>query len=210
VLLSSDADEIPVDGTGDARLVVERVDERGERVADDRAVTLTVIEGEGLFPSGRSITLSTETDSICDGTGAIEFRSYIPGPNAIRTTGAGLAPAEIIVTAVGAPKAAPARERRLPPPAPAVTEPPSGRGDVSLAAFRLVDAGSALQRHEGSNVTATGNGAFWRAASRGPGEWIRRAVPVPYARPSPRSPWTWRRSGSTEPRVCVTGGNHRR
>ncbi|MFY9714437.1 MAG: glycoside hydrolase family 2 TIM barrel-domain containing protein, partial [Microbacterium sp.] len=93
--LSADAETMPTDGTGDVRLLVELVDEYGVRVADERAVTLTVAEGEGLFPSGRSITLSPETDSLWGGAGAIEFRSYVPGTQRVRASADGLSSAEL-------------------------------------------------------------------------------------------------------------------
>lgn len=176
--LSSDADEMPTDGTGDVQLVVELLDSGGDRVADDRAVTLTVVDGEGLFPSGRSITLSPETDSLWGGAGAIEFRSYAPGTQRIRATAHGVLSAELVLLAKGAAK--PQRSRRLAPPAPWVTEPPAGTGDVSLTAHRPVSASSALPRHEGSNATALGSGMFWRAASREPGEWISAILEFTY------------------------------
>jgi beta-galactosidase len=200
--LTTDTGEIPTDGTGDARLVVELVDERGVRVADDRAVELTVVEGDALFPSGRSIVLEPANHSLWGGAGAIELRSYSPGAQRIRATAVGLAPAEVVVVATG-PEKAP-RERRLPPPAPSVAAPPygtgrpGGQGATSLAAYRPVAASSAEPPHEGGNATTPGNGAFWRAAHRDPGEWLTANLEFPYditrievvfAEP-PAQPWT--------------------
>ncbi|WP_205325147.1 glycoside hydrolase family 2 TIM barrel-domain containing protein [Glycomyces sp. YM15] len=194
--LRSDVREIPTDGTGDAQLWVELVDVHGERVADDRPVRLTVLEGEGIFPSGPSITLGPETDSMNDGAAAIELRSYAPGRQRIRATADGLEPAEITLVAVGPPR--PPRLRKLAPPAPYVTEPPVGQGDTSLVAYRPVAVSSALPRHEGGNATLTGSGTYWRAASREPGEWLKALLEFPYeitrievvfAEP-PTQPWT--------------------
>ena len=176
--LSSDAREMPTDGTGDVRLVVELLDSDGVRVTDDRAVTLTVVDGEGLFPSGRSITLSPETDSLWGGAGAIELRSYAPGTQRVRAISDGVTPAELAVVATGPAK--PRRTWRLAPSAPSATEPPVGTGDVSLTASRPVVVSSALPRFEGSNVTALGSGTFWRAASSEPGEWIATSLEFAY------------------------------
>ena len=176
--LTSDTETIPTDGTGDARLLVELVDEHGVRVVDDRAVRLYVVEGEGLFPSGRSITLGPETHSLWGGAGAIEMRAYTPGVQRIRATAEGLAAAELTVFASGPHKAP--RARRLPPPAPSVAEPPSGQGEASLAAYRPVAVSSAESAHEGGNATLTGSGTYWRAATRDPGEWLTAHLEFSY------------------------------
>jgi beta-galactosidase len=177
--LTADTATIPTDGTGDARLEVELVDERGVRVADDRAVRLTVVEGDGLFPSGRSITLSPETGSLWDGAGAIELRSYAPGPQHIRATADGLEPAEIVLTATGPVKPGRVPARRLPPSAPYLTEPPPGSGFMSLAAYRPVTASSAAPGHDGGKATEP-DGGFWRAERNGPGEWIAASLEFTY------------------------------
>ena len=139
---------------------------------------LAVVEGEGLFPSGRSITLGPETHSLWGGAGAIEMRAYAPGTQRIRATAEGLTDAELVVAASG-PRKLP-RARRLPPPAPWVTEPPSGSGDTSLAAYRPVSVSSAEPLHEGGNATVPGSGTFWRAAGRDPGEWLTADLEFPY------------------------------
>jgi beta-galactosidase len=146
--------------------------------------------------------LEPANHSLWGGAGAIELRSYSPGAQRIRATAAGLAPAEVVVVATG-PEKAP-RERRLPPPAPSVAAPPygtgrpGGQGATSLAAYRPVAASSAEPPHEGGNATTPGNGAFWRAAHRDPGEWLTANLEFPYditrievvfAEP-PAQPWT--------------------
>lgn len=198
VRLTADTDTMPTDGTGDARLTVELLDEHGVRVVDDLPVTLTVVEGEGLFPSGPSITLEPGNHSLWGGAGAIELRSYAPGPQRIRASADGLAPAELVVSAIGPAKPGRGRARRLAPPAPYVTEPPAGRRKASLAAYRPVQVSSAEPRHEGGNATISGSGTFWRAARSDPGEWIAADLEFPYeisrveivfAEP-PAHPWT--------------------
>jgi beta-galactosidase len=169
--LRADTETIPIDGTGDARIEVELFDERGVRVADDQPIHLTVVEGEGVFPSGRSITLSPETGSVWDGAGAIEFRSYVPGWQRIRATVDGLPPAELVLVATGPAQSGRGLKRRFAPPAPSVAEPPVMGTGTSLAASRPVSVSSAVPGHEGVHVTAHG-AAHWKAASAEPGEWI--------------------------------------
>ncbi|MDA1361013.1 hypothetical protein O1R50_15385 [Glycomyces luteolus] len=193
--LRTDTETIPTDGTGDARIEVELVDERGVRVADDRPIRLTVVEGEALFPSGQSITLSPETSSVWDGAGAIEVRSYAPGSQRIRATADGMAPAEIVLTATGRGRPL-GSARRLPPRAPYLTEPPPGGGYISLAAYRPVKTSSAAPGHHGGNATESG-GSCWRAMRREPGEWIAASLEFPYLisrveidfAEAPSSPW---------------------
>ncbi|SDK94279.1 beta-galactosidase [Glycomyces sambucus] len=175
--LRTDTPTIPTDGTADARIEAEMFDEHGARVADDRAITLTVVEGGGLFPSGRAITLSPETNSVWDGAGAIEVRSYVPGPVRVRAEAEGLDPVELVLTATGEDR--PRREPRLAPPAPYLTEPPPGKGWMSLAAYRPVATSSTAPGHPGGNATEPGT-ATWRAAGTGPGEWIAPSLEYPY------------------------------
>lgn len=177
--IKSDVDTIPTDGTGDARIEAEMVDEHGVRVADDRPILLTVLEGDGLFPSGRSFTLSPETNSAWDGAGAIEMRSYTPGPLRIRASAEGLAPVELALTATGPAKPAGSGERRLQTPAPYLTAPPLGGGYISLCEYRPVKTSSAAPGHGGGNATEPGE-STWRAARDEPGEWIAPSLEFPY------------------------------
>ncbi|MFC3495862.1 glycoside hydrolase family 2 protein [Glycomyces rhizosphaerae] len=177
--LKSDTETIPTDGTGDARIEVELLDEHGRRVADDRTIELTVVEGGGVFPSGPSFTLSPETNSVWDGAGAIEMRSYIPGPQRIRAVVEGLAPAEIVLTAVGPAKPGQGTERRFAPPAPFLAVPPSVPGFMSLASYRPVKTSSTAPGYKGGNATEPG-GAIWRAERREPGEWIAPSLEFQY------------------------------
>ncbi|WP_205328240.1 glycoside hydrolase family 2 TIM barrel-domain containing protein [Glycomyces sp. YM15] len=197
IRLKSDADTIPTDGTGDARIEFELLDADGRHVADDRPVTLAVIEGEGVFPSGDTITLSPEDFSMWDGAGAIEMRAYAPGVQRIRATGEGLEPAELTLLATGPAKPARNSARRLPPPAPSLAEPPSVPGFMSLAAYRPVRTSSTATGFKGGNATEPG-AAIWRAERQEPGEWIAPSlefqyrinrIEIDFAEP-PAHPWT--------------------
>ncbi|MFB9660247.1 glycoside hydrolase family 2 protein [Glycomyces mayteni] len=178
IQLRADTETIPTDGTGDARIEVELVNAHGVRVADDRVIELTV-EGGGVFPSGPRFTLSPEDHSVWDGAGAIEMRSYLPGPQRIRAEVEGLPPAEIVLTATGPIVANADRERRWPPPAPSLFEPPSVPRFMSVAAYRPVKTSSTAPGHLGGSATEPG-GASWRAAGDAPGEWIAASLEFPY------------------------------
>ena len=179
IAVHADEATIPTDGTGDTKLTATLHDSAGRHVDDKREITFTVVEGAGLFPSGRSITLSPDDDSVIDGTAAIEFRSYEPGTNRIVVGGDGLAPAEVTIVATGDPVEG-GRPRRLMTPAPYVTEPPRAAGETSLAAYRPVATSSAAPGCEGSHVTSAGSGSAWRPGTQRPGEWIMADLEFPY------------------------------
>ncbi|MEA5455232.1 hypothetical protein SPF06_10910 [Sinomonas sp. JGH33] len=178
--VTADVDRIPTDGTGDARLRVVLINADGQRVTDERAVTFTVVDGQGLFPSGPSITLSAETESMLDGEGAIEFRSYRPGVNRILVECVGLPPVEISIEAVGELQAVHAGAWRYAPPAPYLTSPPTGVGRTSLTAFRPVAVSSAAPGHPGSHATTPGSGECWRSGVNDAGEWIVASMEFAY------------------------------
>ncbi|MBE1593572.1 glycoside hydrolase family 2 TIM barrel-domain containing protein [Nonomuraea angiospora] len=97
--LSSDTETIGTDGTDDAHLRVELVDKSGAVISGERTVTIEVLEGGGLFPTGTSIELP-----VVDGIGAIEFRSHYAGVNVLRASAEGLEPATLTILATGGPE----------------------------------------------------------------------------------------------------------
>lgn len=100
--LSSSSTEIKTDGTDDAQLIVEVCNEQGERVDVSPDVTLEIISGPGLFPTGHKITFKHKNDiDILEGMAAIAFRSYHKGKTLIRATSEGLTPANIEIISVG-------------------------------------------------------------------------------------------------------------
>ena len=123
--LSSDTETMPTDGTGDARLLVELVDERRRPRRRRPGGAPHGRRRRGPVPLGRSITLSPETDSLWGGAGAIELRSYAPGTQRIRATAEGLPrPTELVATG----PAKPPRTRRLAPAARGSPSRPAGVG----------------------------------------------------------------------------------
>jgi hypothetical protein len=104
-LTSSAATIEHADGTDDVQLVVTVVDEAGKQISNTPDVTLTVVDGPGGFPTGRSITFSKGSDiAILDGQAAIEFRSYYAGKTTIRASSPGLPDQRLTIVSKGAPK----------------------------------------------------------------------------------------------------------
>ena len=66
--------------------------------------TFTVEKGDGIFPTGKTITFSPEKKNMLDGLAAIEFRSWYGGENVICATAAGVKSAKICIFADGEPK----------------------------------------------------------------------------------------------------------
>jgi hypothetical protein len=92
------------DGTGDVQLIVTVVDAQGTQLSNTPDVTLRVLRGPGVFPTGKTITFRNGTDiSILDGQAAIEFRSYWSGTTLIEATSPGLPPARISIISRDAP-----------------------------------------------------------------------------------------------------------
>ena len=91
------------DGRQDTHLIATLVDDHGDWIGAKRKVTLTVIDGPGIFPTGKTFIMDpdSENKSMLDGKGAIEFRSYYAGTTTIRAESEGLEPAEIMLTTTG-------------------------------------------------------------------------------------------------------------
>lgn len=88
------------DGTQDTHLIVTVEDDNGTWLNDEIAITLEVIDGPGIFPTGKTMEF-VPGDSMRDGKCAIEFRSYYPGVTTIRASADGLEPAEIQIATTG-------------------------------------------------------------------------------------------------------------
>lgn len=94
----------PADGTDDVHLVVRVTDAKGTPLANEMAVTLSVLSGPGEFPTGKSITFVPGTDiDMIDGCAAIEFRSYYAGKTIIEASSPGLEGASICLVSHHAP-----------------------------------------------------------------------------------------------------------
>lgn len=102
--LSTSSDTLTNDGTTDAHIIVTVQDAKGNWVNAAPEVTLEIMEGPGIFPTGKTMTFTKEKKSISDGKAAIEFRSYYAGTTTIRAyspENPDLEPAEITITTTG-------------------------------------------------------------------------------------------------------------
>lgn len=101
--LSASSATIKNDGTSDTHITVTVTDKDGNWLNSEPEVTFEVIDGPGIFPTGKSITFKPG-DSMRDGKAAIEFRSYYAGTTTIEAysaTNPEIEPATITITTVG-------------------------------------------------------------------------------------------------------------
>lgn len=99
--LFADRTTFAANGQEDVWLRVCACDRDGNRLSNEFPVTLEVVEGFGIFPTGQSITFTPEEKSFLDGQAAIEFRSYYGGKNVIEARAEGLEPVRICLEATG-------------------------------------------------------------------------------------------------------------
>ena len=91
-------------GTDDAFLIVSVLDKDGKQLSNSPDVTLHIVSGPGEFPTGTSITFSSNSDIyIRDGKAAIEFHSYFGGKTVIRASSAGLQSDSVVIETKGMP-----------------------------------------------------------------------------------------------------------
>lgn len=92
--LSTSETIIKNDGTKDTQLIVTMMDDEENWVHQSPPVTLTVVEGPGVFPTGKSYTF-IPNNTIRDGKAAIEFRSYYSGTTVIEASAPGVPKTQI-------------------------------------------------------------------------------------------------------------------
>lgn len=95
--LTSSQNTIPNDGTADTHLIVTVCDKDGNWVNQSPNVELEVLDGPGVFPTGKIFNLKSG-NTMRDGKGAIEFRSYYSGTTTIQATADGMEPVTITIT----------------------------------------------------------------------------------------------------------------
>ncbi|MEG1287215.1 MAG: NPCBM/NEW2 domain-containing protein [Clostridium sp.] len=97
IKLERSNEEMKNDGTSDNQLIVTMVDDEGNWVNDSKNVTLQVVDGPGVFPTGKTYEFKVG-DTMRDGKAAIEFRSFFSGETTIIATAGGLPETEIKIT----------------------------------------------------------------------------------------------------------------
>jgi len=94
--LTADKSVIRNDGTDDTQLVISVLDKNGKLINNDIPVTLSILSGPGLLPTGR--IWKTRTSNM--GRQAIEFRSYKPGKTIIEVFSPDVVSAKIEITTI--------------------------------------------------------------------------------------------------------------
>lgn len=169
--LTADKHVIATDGTDDTHLIVEVIDREGKRISNPLEVELEIIDGGGLFPTGKSIRLSPENNSFLDGMGAIEMRSYYAGTIKIEARAEGVLPAEMSIQAVGDTIWS-GQSLRLQPPPPSVMKAPEHGSSYNIARSRPVFCSSYEAGHPAMNVTDGLEDTFWKPSNVAEGQWI--------------------------------------
>ena len=95
--LTASDDTITNDGKTDAQLIVTVRDDEGHWINQSPTVELEVLSGPGVFPTGKTMTL-TGGNTMRDGKGSIDFHSWYSGTTVIRASAPGLEAAEITLT----------------------------------------------------------------------------------------------------------------
>ena len=159
IRLSSDVNRFRANGQEDAWICAELLDQEGNPISNEIELTFTVEKGDGIFPTGKTITFSPEKKNMLDGLAAIEFRSWYGGENVICATADGVKSAKICIFADGEPKPKNTVLNPMLPPPYTVGEPkPKERYDE--AKRHSVFADSFEIGHEPYFVTAEEEGSW--------------------------------------------------
>lgn len=159
IRLSSDVNRFRANGQEDAWICAELLDQEGNPISNEIGLTFTVEKGDGIFPTGKTITFSPEKKNMLDGLAAIEFRSWYGGENVICATADGVKSAKICIFADGEPKPKNTVLNPMLPPPYTVGEPkPKERYDE--AKRHPVFADSFEIGHEPYFVTAEEEGSW--------------------------------------------------
>ena len=159
IRLISDVNRFRANGQEDAWICAELLDQEGNPISNEIELTFTVEKGDGIFPTGKTITFSPEKKNMLDGLAAIEFRSWYGGENVICATADGVKSAKICIFADGEPKPKNTVLNPMLPPPYTVGEPkPKERYDE--AKRHPVFADSFEIGHEPYFVTAEEEGSW--------------------------------------------------
>lgn len=159
IRLSSDVNRFRANGQEDVWICAELLDQEGNPISNEIELTFTVEKGDGIFPTGKTITFSPEKKNMLDGLAAIEFRSWYGGENVICATADGVKSAKICIFADGEPKPKNTVLNPMLPPPYTVGEPKS-KERYDEAKRHPVFADSFEIGHEPYFVTAEEEGSW--------------------------------------------------
>ncbi|MEG1835945.1 MAG: glycoside hydrolase family 2 TIM barrel-domain containing protein [Oscillospiraceae bacterium] len=104
LVLTADKESISCDGTDDVMLIAMLYDKNNNRISADIEITLEVVEGGGILPTGKKMIFNKDLKNCFDGACAIEMRAYYSGEIKVIASGNELISSEIIINAVGTEK----------------------------------------------------------------------------------------------------------
>jgi hypothetical protein len=164
------------DGTDDVQLIVTVVDSAGKQIGNTPDVTLRVVSGPGVFPTGKSIVFRNGTDiPILDGQAAIEFRSYWSGSTVIEAASPNLSSARIAITSRNAPAyiAAKTQEAVPGPYVRFVSTRAAADEAANITLDRPTNASSMAPNHQSRLASDGDPRTYWSAApdAAGPQWW---------------------------------------
>lgn len=171
VRITSDRACMGTDGTENAFIKVEIIDQEGNPIANSMEVELEVVSGGAVFPTGKRFVFSPENKNFYEGLGAIELRSYYAGENRITAKAKGLVTGELIINATGGEYWENQKPMELLPP-PSVMEFPKSDKSFNIGVSRPVFSSSEEPDYAARNVTDPNSTKSWRAGEKKPGEWI--------------------------------------
>ena len=111
---ASKYERILADGTDDVQLIITILDDEGHELSNSPDIHLRVLSGPGEFPTGKSITFSSDSDiRIMDGKAAIALRAYYAGKTVVEASSDGLLSGKIELEFIGAPDFIPGKSREV-------------------------------------------------------------------------------------------------
>jgi len=163
-----------VDGTDDAQIIVTVVDKDGKPINNCPPVTLAIESGPGEFPTGPSITFTSDSDiTIRDGMAAMEFRSYYAGKSVIRASSPGLKDATIQIVSSGEPKFIASKTPPVKPrPYVRFTGTTSGASLMTFGQGNPTRASSEAPGHSGRFANDGNAATFWQADAGDRNPWL--------------------------------------
>ncbi len=171
IRLTSDRLRMKCDGTEDAWIRAEVLDGEGRRISNTPDVTLEIVSGGGIFPTGKSFRLSAQAGNFIEGLGAIELHALYGGDTVIRAVSEGLTGDELCICVDGLPKPDGWEPNILQAP-PCVSGAPERRRLFDIGINRPVFASSAVREHPSRNVTDGDNETFWLPEETDEERWV--------------------------------------
>lgn len=172
LVLSADRLTVKTDGTDDVQLIVAVVDKAGNRINNSMNVTLEIMEGGALFPTGRTIQLSQEKENLIEGLGAIEVRAFYAGEIKITARAQGVICGELTLTAIGEEKwRGQSLSLQTAPPSVYILE--QDQIEINIARDKPVFCSSFDKNSPPQHINDDEESTFWRAATNGLQEWIQ-------------------------------------